>query len=95
VGAIHVHEFISLDGVVDAPTWTFDYGFHPRMGAARWSERCSPTASSTSCICSSIRSPVGPARDSFPEDATPAKLSLATCESYENGVVYLSYRPEA
>jgi dihydrofolate reductase len=31
---IHVHEFMSLDGVVDAPTWTFDYGFHPRMGEA-------------------------------------------------------------
>ncbi|MEX2644825.1 MAG: hypothetical protein WD249_01055 [Gaiellaceae bacterium] len=26
VGAIHVHEFMSLDGVIDAPTWTFDYG---------------------------------------------------------------------
>jgi hypothetical protein len=34
VGAIHVHEFMSLDGVIDAPTWTFDYGFHPRMGEA-------------------------------------------------------------
>jgi dihydrofolate reductase len=31
VGAIHVHEFMSLDGVVDAPTWTFDYGFDPKM----------------------------------------------------------------
>ena len=29
---IHVHEFMSLDGVIDAPTWTFDYGFHPQMG---------------------------------------------------------------
>ena len=29
---IHVHEFISLDGVIDAPTWTFDYGFDPGMG---------------------------------------------------------------
>ena len=34
MGAIHVHEFMSLDGVIDAPTWTFDYGFHPRMGEA-------------------------------------------------------------
>jgi dihydrofolate reductase len=25
---------MSLDGVIDAPTWTFDYGFDPRMGAA-------------------------------------------------------------
>jgi dihydrofolate reductase len=32
MGAIHVHEFMSLDGVVDAPTWTFEYGFDPRMG---------------------------------------------------------------
>jgi dihydrofolate reductase len=32
VGAIHVHEFMSLDGVVDAPTWTFEYGFDPQMG---------------------------------------------------------------
>jgi dihydrofolate reductase len=34
VGAIHVHEFMSLDGVIDAPTWTFDYGFNPQMGEA-------------------------------------------------------------
>jgi dihydrofolate reductase len=34
MGAIHVHEFITLDGVVDAPTWTFDYGFDPQMGEA-------------------------------------------------------------
>jgi dihydrofolate reductase len=32
MGAVHVHEFMSLDGVVDAPTWTFDYGFDPKMG---------------------------------------------------------------
>jgi dihydrofolate reductase len=34
VGAIHVHEFMSLDGVIDAPTWTFEYGFDPKMGEA-------------------------------------------------------------
>src|SRR3954471_7181244 len=31
---IHVHEFISLDGVIDTPTWTFDFGFDPKMGEA-------------------------------------------------------------
>jgi dihydrofolate reductase len=31
MGQIHVHEFMSLDGVVDAPVWTFDYGFDPGM----------------------------------------------------------------
>jgi dihydrofolate reductase len=34
MGSIKVHEFISLDGVIDAPTWTFEYGFDPRMGEA-------------------------------------------------------------
>jgi hypothetical protein len=29
MGEIHVHEFISADGVIDTPTWTFDYGFDP------------------------------------------------------------------
>ena len=32
MGRILVHEFMSLDGVIDAPLWTFDFGFDPRMG---------------------------------------------------------------
>jgi dihydrofolate reductase len=32
MGAILVHEFTTLDGIVDAPTWTFDFGFDPKMG---------------------------------------------------------------
>jgi dihydrofolate reductase len=42
VGEIHVHEFMSLDGVIDAPTWTFEYGFDPKMGEAlgALTERC-------------------------------------------------------
>jgi dihydrofolate reductase len=34
MGAVLVHEFMSLDGVVDTPTWTAEYGFDPRMGEA-------------------------------------------------------------
>ena len=34
MGSIRVHEFISLDGVIDEPTWTFEYGFDPKMGEA-------------------------------------------------------------
>ena len=34
MGAILVHEFMSLDGVIDAPTWTAEFGFDPRMGEA-------------------------------------------------------------
>jgi dihydrofolate reductase len=29
---IRAHEFITLDGVFESPTWTFQFGFDPRMG---------------------------------------------------------------
>jgi dihydrofolate reductase len=180
VGEIHVHEFTSLDGVIDAPTWTFDYGFHPKMAEAigavtgrsrgillgrttyqmfepAWSTRTveddpgapffndttkyvvSATLTTPTWRNSEIIGPYDPdvirslkdevgdlyvsgsgtlvramladglvdelhlfvyplTRGSgprlFPEDAAPSSLSLAACEPYENGVVYLTYRPQ-
>lgn len=32
MGRIAVHEFISLDGVFEDPSWTFEFGFDPAMG---------------------------------------------------------------
>jgi dihydrofolate reductase len=182
MAAIHVHEFMSFDGVIDAPTWTFDYGFDPRMAEAigavtercrgillgrttyemfepAWSERTveddpgapffndttkyvvSTTLTTPTWRNSKIIGPYDPdairslkdevegdiyvsgsgrlvralladglvdelhlfvyplTRGSgprlFSEQAAPTKLSLATCESYENGVVYLAYQPQA
>jgi dihydrofolate reductase len=173
---------MSLDGVVDAPTWTFDYGFDPKMGEAigaftersrgillgrttyemfepAWSTRTveddpgapffndttkyvvSATLTNATWRNSEIAGPYDPdairnlkeevdgdlyvsgsitlvramladglvdelhlfvyplTRGSgprlFPEDAAPIKLRLAASESYENGVVYLAYRPQA
>jgi dihydrofolate reductase len=34
VGRIVVHEFMTLDGVIDAPSWAGDYPFDPAMGQA-------------------------------------------------------------
>ena len=34
MGRIAVHEFITLDGVMEAPAWTFEYPFDPKMGEA-------------------------------------------------------------
>lgn len=34
MGEIHVHEFMTLDGIIDAPTWTFEFGFDDKMGEA-------------------------------------------------------------
>jgi dihydrofolate reductase len=180
VGEIHVHEFMSLDGVIDAPTWTFEYGFHPKMGEAlaavtercrgillgratyegfepAWSTRTveddpgapffndttkyvvSGTLTEPTWRNSKVIGPYDPevirnlkdevdgdiyvsgsitlvramladglidelnlcvyplTRGSgprlFTEEATPGKLSLAACEAYDNGVVYMAYRP--
>jgi dihydrofolate reductase len=182
MGAIHVHEFMSLDGVVDAPTWTFDYEFLPEMenalgavtGRSRgillgratyemfepvWSTRTveddpgapffndttkyvvSGTITEATWRNSELIGPYDPDRIRrlkaevdgdlfvsgsitlvralladglvdglhlfvypltrgqgprlFTEDAKPATLALEACESYEHGVVYLSYRPQA
>jgi dihydrofolate reductase len=175
-----VHEFMSLDGVIDAPTWTFDYGFDPKMSEAiaavtgrsrgillgrttyemfepAWSTRTvedDPGApffnDSTKYVVSSaltaatwrnskiigqydpeairkLKDDVGDLYVSgsgtlvramladnlvdelhlftypltrgagprlFPEDAAPSNLSLTACEAYDNGVVYLAYRPQ-
>jgi dihydrofolate reductase len=170
---------MTLDGVIDAPTWTFDYGFDPKMGEAlgavtgrcrgillgrttyemfaqSWPTRTveddpgapffndttkyvvSSTLKAAAWRNSKIIGPYDPdairrlkdevagdlytsgsgtlvramladglvdelhlcvyplIRGSgprlFPEEAAPGKLSLAACESYQNGVVYLAYR---
>lgn len=32
MATIAAHEFISLDGVFEDPSWTFEFGFDPKMG---------------------------------------------------------------
>jgi dihydrofolate reductase len=182
VGAIHVHEFMNLDGVIDAPTWTMEYGFTPQMEETisaitdrcqaillgrvtyemfepAWSRRTveddpgapffndttkhvvSSTLTPTTWRNSEIIGPYDPGvihslkndvdgdlytsgsgtlvramlTDGlvdelhllvypltrghgprlFPDDAAPSKFSLAHSKSYDNGVLYLNYRPQA
>jgi dihydrofolate reductase len=181
MGDIRVHEFISLDGVIDTPTWTFEFGFDPQMGETigavtsrargillgrrtyemfepAWSTRTaeedpgapffndttkhvvSGTLKETTWRNSAIVGPydadaIRRLKDSddgdlyvsgsgtlvramladglvdelhlfvfpltrglgprlFAEDAAPRKLSLAASQAYDNGVVYLAYRPQ-
>jgi dihydrofolate reductase len=182
MGAIHVHEFMSLDGVVDAPTWTFDYGFDPKMGEVlgeicgrctgillgrktfemfepAWSTRTveddpgAPFFNDTTkyVVSGTLEDPtwrnsevagaydpeairrlkdsvggdlyvsgsitlvralladglvdeldlfvypltLGAGTRLFSEDAASHKMSLAASDTYDNGVVYLAYRPQA
>lgn len=32
MGTIAVHEFMAIDGVFEDPSWTFEFGFDPKMG---------------------------------------------------------------
>jgi dihydrofolate reductase len=179
VGEIHVHEFMTLDGVVEEPTWSFEHGFDPRMGEAiaafmqeskgillgrttyqafepAWSQRTaeddpgapffndtakyvvSGTLDEATWRNSEIVGPydanairrlkdevgnlyvsgsitlvramladglidglhlfvypitLGSGKRLFPEGTEASKFSLAKCESYDNGAVYLGYRP--
>jgi dihydrofolate reductase len=180
VGAIKVHEFMTLDGVIDTPVWTMEYGFDPRMGQAiggamggcqgillgrntytmfepAWSVRTAeddpgaPFMNDTAKYVVSSTLRTGTWRNStivgaydpatirrikstveggiyvsgsgtlvralladglvdelhllvypltrgegprlFERDTPPGKWSLAACETYDNGVVYLNYRP--
>ena len=34
MGTVLVHEFVTIDGVIDNPSWTAEYGFDPKMGTA-------------------------------------------------------------
>jgi dihydrofolate reductase len=182
MGEVHVHEFMTLDGVIDAPTWTFEYGFDPQMGETlaavtgrcdgillgrvtyqmfepAWSTRTveddpgapffndttkyvvSGTLTEGTWRNSEIVGPYDPERlrrlkdevagdlyvsgsvtlvramladglidglhlfvypltlgagpRLFTEGAAPSKLALATSESYDNGVLYMAYRPQA
>jgi dihydrofolate reductase len=182
MGDLHVHEFMSLDGVVDNPMWTFEYGFLPAMekslGAVTdrcrgillgrttyemfepaWSVRTveddpgapffndtmkyvvSGTLKNATWRNSEIIGPYnadsirrlkaevdgdiftsgsitlvralladglvdqlhlfvypltrGAGPRLFTDASPPIKASLAACEAYENGVVYLNYRPSA
>jgi dihydrofolate reductase len=181
VGELHVHEFMSLDGVIDAPTWTFEYGFDDKMGEAlgavtdrcggillgrttyemfepAWSTRTveddpgAPFFNDTTkyVVSATLEDPtwrnskvIGPydpeairrLKDEvdgdmytsgsitlvramladglvdeldlcvypltrgegprlFPEGAAPSKMTLAKAESYDNGVLFLAYRPQ-
>jgi dihydrofolate reductase len=180
MGAIHVHEFITVDGVVDAPSWTFEYGFDPKMGQAigavtaqstgillgrntyemfepAWSTRTveddpgapffndttkhvvsgtltDPTWRNSEVVGAYDADAIRRLKDEadgdlyvsgsimlvramladglvdglhlfmypltlggglrlFPDGDAPAKLALAGTEAYDNGVVYLNYRP--
>jgi hypothetical protein len=99
---MHVHEFMSLDGVIDAPTWTVDYEFLPEMektlGAVTGLCRGILLGRTTyemfepACSNRTVEDDPGALVRAMLGDG---QLSLEACEHYKHGVVYLNYRPQA
>ena len=179
---IHVHQFMTLDGVADAPVWSFEYEFLPEMAATltkvtdaskaillgrntyemfepAWSTRTveddpgapffndttkyvvsgtltNPTWRNSEVVGAYDAAAIRKLKDEadgdlyvsgsielvramiadglvdglhlfmypltlggglrlFPDGDAPAKLALAGTEAYDNGVIYLHYRPAA
>ena len=101
MGAIHVHEFMSLDGVIDAPTWTFDYGFRPEDGRGdrRVHGRC--RASCSAHDLRDVRAGVvdadgeGRSRAPFFNDTTKYVVSATlTTATWRNSKIVGPYDPD-
>jgi len=60
MGTIAVHEFITLDGVIESPRWTFDYPFDPNMGPSTAGPSTSRTGRRRPPWPVRLRSPPGP-----------------------------------
>ncbi len=58
VGRIGVHEFVTLDGVIEEPSWSFDYPFDPKMVEAIGGIMGSSKAILSSTGCSSSMSTI-------------------------------------
>ena len=84
MGEIHVHEFMTFDGVINAPTWSFDYGFDPKMGEAigAFADKAKGILLGRTTF------------EMFEDGDAPAKLERVGIETYDNGVFYVSYRPQ-
>ena len=63
---IAVHEFISADGVFESPSWTFEFGFDPKMGetlaAITGPTRARSCSADVRTRCSRPRGATGPPR---------------------------------
>jgi len=93
MGKILVHEFITLDGVIEIPSWTRDYPFDPPMGEAIGGP--GDAGRQPGGCPAPVRLPLllGSGQRLFSHDGQTDKLRLAETEAYESGVLRLVYKP--
>ncbi len=98
MGTISVHEFITLDGVIENPKWSFGFPFDPKMGAAIRAIMGGCSAMLADGLVDDLHLFVYPIALGhgdrlFQAGQAETRLALRGCESYTSGVVHLAYGP--
>lgn len=104
MGRIGVHEFVSLDGVFEDPSWTADYGFTDGMGRAIGGLTESSSAILLGRTTYEMFAPAWSGRTAEEDPGAPffndtpkyvVSSTLSSADDWKNSTVLGAYDPEA
>ncbi|GAA0321707.1 dihydrofolate reductase family protein [Actinoallomurus spadix] len=104
MGAISVHEFVSLDGVFENPSWTADYGFTEGMARAIGGMTESSSAILLGRTTFQMFAPAWSTRTAAEDPGAPffndtpkyvVSSTLASADEWRNSTVLGAYDPQA
>jgi dihydrofolate reductase len=104
MGRIAVHEFVSLDGVYEDPSWTFEYGFTEGMGRAIGAVTESSNAILLGRTTWQAFAPAWSTRTAEEDPGAPffndtpkyvVSSTLTTADEWQNSTVLGAYDPQA
>jgi dihydrofolate reductase len=104
MGAIRVHEFVSVDGVFEDPSWTGEYGFPDRMGEAIGALTASSSAILLGRTTFQMFAPAWSTRTADEDPGAPffndtpkyvVSSTLESADDWTNSTVLGAYDPEA
>src|SRR5947209_13340095 len=104
MGAITVHEFTTVDGVVDVPMWTADYGFPDDLSAAIAAQTGAASGILLGRRTFEMFAPAWSTRTAEDDPGAPffndttkyvVSSTLGSADAWQNSTVLGSYDPEA
>ncbi|MEV0697058.1 dihydrofolate reductase family protein [Saccharopolyspora sp. NPDC050389] len=104
MGEIHVHEFVSLDGVFESPSWTAEYGFTEGMGRAIGGLTEASSAILLGRTTFEMFAPAWSGRTAEDDPGAPffndspkyvVSSTLTTADAWKNSTVFGAYDPQA
>lgn len=104
MGTIRVHEFVSLDGVFENPSWTFDYGFTDGMHRALADMTNPSSAILLGRVTYEMFAPAWSGRTVEDDPSAPffndtpkyvVSSTLSSADDWQNSTVLGAYDPQA